>query len=343
MHNVYQPFEFLLLMNKNILKKIFNIALPIILGVGILYWMYRGFDFSKLTKANEMINWWWMSFSLIFGVTAQVFRGLRWKQSLEPLGENPKTMDCVHAVFISYMTSLVIPRSGEVTRCGVLTKYDKTSFSKSLGTVVTERIIDSVIVLSFTFIVFLLQIRTFVDFFDKTGVSLLSWLDNFTTTGYIVTAICVVITSFFIFFLLRHLTIFARIKRIVNDIKDGIFSLKGVKNIPLFVFYSLAIWGSYFLHFYITFFAFPFTEDLGIMIAMIAFAIGSIAVIVPTPNGMGSWHFAVKTILILSGVTVASDAELYVLIVHFIQTALIPVLGIYSLVALQSRRKNNIN
>ena len=323
------------------LKKILNIVLPIILGVGILYWMYRGFDFSKLFKANEVINWWWIVFSLVFGITAQVFRGLRWKQSLEPLGENPKTMNCIHAVFISYMTSLLIPRSGEVTRCGVLLKYDKTSFSKSLGTVVTERIIDSIIILLFTFIVFILQINTFKNFFDETGISLVSWLETFTTTGYIVTAICLVVTAFFLFFLLRHLTIFTRIKKITNEIKDGVFSLKDVKNKPLFTFYSLAIWVSYFLHFYITFFAFPFTADLGIMIALIAFAVGSIAVIVPTPNGMGSWHFAVKTILILSGGVVAYDAELYVLIVHFVQTALIPLLGIYSLVVLQSKKVND--
>ena len=77
------------------------------------------------------------------------------------------------------------------------------------------------------------------------------------------------------------------------------------------------------------------------MIALIAFAVGSIAVIVPTPNGMGSWHFAVKTILILSGGVVAYDAELYVLIVHFVQTALIPLLGIYSLVVLQSKKVND--
>ena len=74
------------------------------------------------------------------------------------------------------------------------------------------------------------------------------------------------------------------------------------------------------------------------MTALIAFAVGSIAVIVPTPNGLGAWHIAVKTILVLSGVSLASDAEMFVLIVHTIQTALIPLLGVYSIIALSMKK-----
>ena len=315
-------------------KKTVNIVLPILLGGGILYWMYRDFDFSKLAEANKQINWWWMLISLIPGIMAQVFRGLRWRQTLEPLGERPSTMNCIHAIFISYATSLVIPRSGEVARCGVLTKYSGTSFSKALGTVVTERIIDSALVLFFTLVIFLLSIQTFANFFNQTGISLTGWLNGFTTTGYIVTIICLIITIGFIVFLIKRLMVFTKIKQIITDVKDGIFSLRDVKDKPLFTFYTLAIWVSYFLHFYLTFFCFPFTKDLSIMTALIAFAVGSIAVVVPTPNGMGSWHFAVKTVLLISGVSLASDAEMFVLIVHAIQTALIPVLGVYSMIAL---------
>lgn len=324
-------------MNKT-LRNIINIVFPILLGGGILYWMYRGFDFSRLVEANSRIDWWWMAISLIPGITAQVFRGLRWKQTLEPLDEHPSTMNCIHAVFISYAASLVIPRSGEVARCGVLRKYDGTSFSKALGTVVTERIIDSALVLFFTLVIFLLSIRTFMNFFDETGVSLVGWLNGFTLTGYIVTGICLLITIVFICLLIRRLTVFAKIKKILRDVRDGIFSLKDVKNIPLFAFYTLAIWISYFFHFYLTFFCFDFTENLGIMTALIAFAVGSIAVVAPTPNGLGSWHLAVKTILVLSGVSLVSDAEMFVLIVHTIQTALIPILGVYSIIALAMKK-----
>lgn len=322
---------------KNIIKKALNILFPIILGGGILWWMYRNFDFNLLRSTlNGGMNWWWMAFSLVFGVTAQLFRGLRWKQTLEPVGENPRTSTCVHAVFLSYAASLIIPRIGEITRCGVLSKYDGTSFSKSLGTVVTERIIDSLLVLLITAIVFLSQAKVFYNFFEETGTNLTEWACKFTATGYIVTALCVVALFLLLFIIMRKLTIFARFRETIKEIKEGVMSLKDVKNKTLFTLYTLGIWGSYFLHYYITFFCFDFTIGLGLNVALVSFIVGSIAVIVPTPNGMGPWHFAVKTILVLYGVQ-ETNAETFVIIVHTIQTALIPLLGVYSLMALTKR------
>lgn len=322
---------------KNIIKKALNILFPIVLGGGILWWMYRNFDFNLLRSTlNGGMNWWWMAFSLVFGVTAQLFRGLRWKQSLEPVGENPRTSTCVHAVFLSYAASLIIPRIGEITRCGVLSKYDGTSFSKSLGTVVTERIIDSLLVLLITAIVFISQAKVFYNFFAETGTNLTEWACKFTATGYIVTALCVVALFLLLFIIMRKLTIFARFRETIKEIKEGVMSLKDVKNKTLFTLYTLGIWGSYFLHYYITFFCFDFTMGLGLNVALVSFIVGSIAVIVPTPNGMGPWHFAVKTILVLYGVQ-ETNAETFVIIVHTIQTALIPLLGVYSLMALTKR------
>lgn len=322
---------------KNIIKKALNILFPIILGGGILWWMYRNFDFNLLRSTlNGGMNWWWMAFSLVFGVTAQLFRGLRWKQTLEPVGENPRTSTCVHAIFLSYAASLIIPRIGEITRCGVLRKYDGTSFSKSLGTVVTERIIDSLLVLLITAIVFISQAKVFYNFFAETGTNMTEWACKFTTTGYIVTALCVVALFLLLFIIMRKLTIFARFRETIKEIKEGVMSLKDVKNKTLFTLYTLGIWGSYFLHYYITFFCFDFTMGLGLNVALVSFIVGSIAVIVPTPNGMGPWHFAVKTILVLYGVQ-ETNAETFVIIVHTIQTALIPLLGVYSLMALTKR------
>ena len=333
----------LFLMNSNkTLKKAINIAIPFVLGGGILWWMYRDTDFHAMedTLLHEM-DWGWMLFSLVFGVTAQLFRGIRWKQTLEPLGEHPRMMDCIHAVFISYASSLVIPRSGELSRCGVLARYDGTSFMKSLGTVVTERVIDSLLILFITLVVILSQVAIFSSFFDQTGTNVGDILRGFTTTGYIVTAICLVITLGFLWILMKRFTFMEKLKDMVNKLKEGILSLRGVKNKGLFGFYTLAIWVSYFLHYWITFQCFDFTANLSFTVAMVSFIVGSISVIVPTPNGAGPWHFAVKTILILYGLA-DTDAVTFVLIVHTIQTALVPLLGIFSLVALSFRTPQRI-
>ena len=124
----------------------------------------------------------------------------------------------------------------------------------------------------------------------------------------------------------------------MQGIIEGVMSLKQVKNIPLFLFYSFAIWASYFLHYYLTFFCFDFTASLGLACAVATFIVGTIAVIVPTPNGAGPWHFAVKTMLILYGVA-ETDALYFVLIVHTLQTLLVVLLGIYAAVALSMRER----
>ena len=65
---------------------------------------------------------------------------------------------------------------------------------------------------------------------------------------------------------------------------------------------------------------------------------GGFAVLVPTPNGAGPWHFAVKTILVLYGVC-ESDAVVFVLIVHTLQTLLVILLGLYAAGALAFTRR----
>src|SRR3712207_5105815 len=108
--------------------------------------------------------------------SSDLFRGWRWRQTLEPLDAFPKRAHCVDAIFISYAASLVVPRIGEVSRCGVLAKYDDVSFAKSLGTVVTERLVDTLTILLITGITVLLQMPVFATFLHQTGTKIPSLL-----------------------------------------------------------------------------------------------------------------------------------------------------------------------
>lgn len=319
---------------KKIANNIWKVALSLILGGAILYWMYRRFDFKQVEDVLlHKMSWTWMLLSFPFGISAQVFRGWRWKQSLEPLGEKARSSISVYSIFLSYALSLVIPRAGEFARCGVLKKWDDVSFPKALGTVVTERAIDSLLVLLITALVFVMQIPVFLNFFEKTGTSMDSLLSQFTATGYIVTAICGIAVLILAHYLLKRLAIYNKVKATLGGLWQGIISLKGVRNVPLYIALTLGIWLSYFFHYYLTFQCFEATSHLNLMCGLVTFIVGSIAVIVPTPNGAGPWHFAVKTMLILYGIQ-ANDALFFVLIVHSVQTLLVVLLGIYAWIAL---------
>ena len=318
--------------------KFFKIALPLLFGGAILYWMYRDFDFRHVgdVMLHEM-DWTWMLLSLPFGILAQMFRGIRWRQTLEPLGEHSRTASRVNAVFLSYATSLIVPRIGEFVRCGVLKRKDGVSFSKALGTVVTERAIDTLLMLFMVGLTLLIQLPVFADFFSKTGTSISGFLSKFSTAGWIVTAFCGIVAIVFMWWLIRKMNsaredkrlegkeqaapIYNNVKKSLCGIWQGVISLKDMRRPWLFIALTLAIWASYFVHYY--------TAHLGLSCALVTFVVGSIAVIVPTPNGAGPWHFAVKSMLILYGV--ADEQALYfVLIVHTVQTLLVALLGIYA-------------
>lgn len=321
--------------DNKIINYAFQVIGPLVLSGLILWWMYRGFDWDEFFEAlTYHTDWTWMLLSMPFGITAQVFRALRWKQALEPVQEYPRTSVCINSVYLSYASSLVIPRIGEVLRCGILNRYDGTSFSKALGTVVTERIVDSVFVVLLAGCTILFQMPVFVTFFRQTGVSVVGILQGFSVTGYIVTIVCVLAVGLLLVWLVKRLSVFKKTRNIFLDLRDGLVSLRKIKSVPLFLVYTVGIWLSYYLHFYFTIFCFESTSSLGMSAALVAFVVGCFAVLVPTPNGAGPWHFAVKTVLLLYGIQ-AHDGVMFVLTVHTLQTLLVLLLGLYAIVRLQ--------
>ena len=203
---------------------------------------------------------------------------------------------------------------------------------------VTERIIDSLLVLAITLVTLFFQLRVFDSFFSRTGTNIETLFSRFSTAGYIVTAVCAVAAVVLLWVLLRRFSIYNKVKCTISGIMQGVFSLRGVRNMPLYALFTLGIWVSYFLHYYLTFFCFEATSSLGMACALVTFIVGSIAVIVPTPNGAGPWHFAVKTMLILYGVG-ETDALYFVLIVHSVQTLLVVLLGVWAWIALSFTSK----
>ena len=175
-------------------------------------------------------------------------------------------------------------------------------------------------------------------FFKETGTDTRALTDVLTSAHFYIIIICVSAVCVLAFFLIRNVAVFAKVRGILHNVWVGILSLKDVKQMPLFIFYTVAIWICYFLQFYVSFFCFGFSADLSIMAALVMFVVGSIAVVVPTPNGAGPWHFAVITMMMLYGVG-KEDAGIFALLVHGIQTFLLILLGIYGLAALPFTNK----
>ncbi|MBR3734076.1 MAG: flippase-like domain-containing protein, partial [Bacteroidaceae bacterium] len=203
--------------------KTLQIAVPFLLGGGILYWMYRNFDFSQISDVLlHQMRWEWMLLSFVPGILAQVFRALRWQQTLTPMGERSRSHVAICAIFLSYAASLVVPRVGEFLRCGILKRKDGVSFPKALGTVVTERAVDMLIMSVLLAAVIIWQWDMFTDFFALTGLSLKGTLSKFTATGIWVSALCVVGIVVLLIVLARRLRVLRKVKAIMCDMAEGI-------------------------------------------------------------------------------------------------------------------------
>ena len=328
-------------MNK-ILKNTTKIAIPLLIAGALFYWMYRDFDFAEAGRIflHEM-NIWWLVASLVPITLSHVMRGLRWLITLEPLGYKPKKGDCIDSIFIAYASNVVVPRVGEVSRCLVLTKYDKVPFSKALGTLVAERLVDMLLVLVFVCVMLLTQLDVFLSLFAQTGTNEISLSALFTSPKtYLIIGIAVAVCTL-LWMVLKKTTLYSKIKQTIHGFIDGLLSLRTMRRKGLFVLYTIGIWMGYFLEFYIAFFCFPFTAELSMVQALVIFAAISLAIIIPTPNGAGPWHFVVISMMTLYGVS-QTDASSFALIVHAFQTLGVMLLGVYGWVALQMRNKNKL-
>ena len=323
---------------KKILNLILNTLFPIALGAVILWWIYRDFDFTQVSAVvcKEM-NLWWFALSTFFGVMSHVVRGWRWLLALEPLGYRPNTANCVYAIFIAYGANLVVPRVGEVSRCAVLDRCDGVPFVQSLGTVVAERLIDTVMVLTLVVAALALQWKIFYTFFVEAGGSTDSTQIFSSITNIAVTIVSVVAIIALGYFIIRKMALLTKIKSILRRFWEGVAALGKMKNFKLFFLETVGIWFCYFMQFYLCFFCFPFSSELSMAAGLLLFVAGSVAVVVPTPNGAGPWHFAIISMMVLYGVS-QSDAGMFALIVHTSQTALVAVLGVIGVMLVKKNK-----
>ena len=130
---------------KKITSTTLKIAIPLLVSAVVLYYTYRDYDFSQFWTDLRSIKWGWLAAALSFSALGPLFSGLRWNLLLEPIGYNVPKKDTVLTVFTGYAANIIIPRVGEICRCGMLEQNAKVPFSKGLGTLVAERVVDAVL------------------------------------------------------------------------------------------------------------------------------------------------------------------------------------------------------
>jgi uncharacterized membrane protein YbhN (UPF0104 family) len=181
-----------------------------------------------------------------------------------------------------------------------------------------------------------MQWPVFCKFINEAGVEVPGGDMLSSPRGLTVILLSMLAVAILLFLFIRKLAIWKKIKSFISRFMEGLLSLRKMKNGWLFIIETVGIWICYFMQFYLCFFCFDFSSDLSVAAALLLFVGGSIAVVVPTPNGAGPWHYVIMSIMVLYGVT-KTDAGTFALIVHSTQTLLVALLGLYGIAALQLR------
>ncbi|MEL6276026.1 MAG: lysylphosphatidylglycerol synthase domain-containing protein, partial [Bacteroidota bacterium] len=101
---------------------------------------------------------------------------------------------------------------------------------------------------------------------------------------------------------LAQKAIFAKIFGLIAGFAEGLKTILKLDRPWLFVFHSINIWVMYYLMTYLCLFAFAPTANLGLVAALIVFVAGGWGIVVPSPGGMGSYHFMTQAALTLYGI-----------------------------------------
>ena len=324
---------------KSILRTFVKVVLPLGFGFLLLWWLFREMDLTEIWNViRHGVRYDIILFSLLFGLFANIVRGLRWGLLIETLGVRFKRSNAVNAVLGNYAVNLVLPRVGEVWRCGIVAKYDKISFSKLLGTLLIDRVSDTIMVGTITLFIFIFNLDFFISFFAKSP-ALVEWFHAMLSSIWIYALVIgLAIMVWLVLKYMSHFMLVRKAKELLLNVCAGMKSIWLMDKKWLFLVQTLLIWSGYFCYFYITFYAFDFTRELGIGVGLIAFTMSSIGVAVPVQGGIGPWHFMVIATLVCFGVN-ENDAAAFALVVHTVQTVWTGLCGLGGIVALPLTNK----
>lgn len=318
---------------KQRLSKLIQYILFLALGIAIIWWLFKDQEASTILEVvRNDVNYYWIGLSITLGILSHISRAARWQQLIAATGEKTGLNNTYWSVMIGYFVNLMVPRMGEVSKCGVLSKYEKIPFTKVIGTVVAERLFDLVMLMLISLAVLTLQFDLLSDFlsreldFGQVQAILLSpivWL-------FVVLTLVAIIV---IYHYRSSFRVFKQFEGLWLKFKDGLTSIRRVEKKAQFLAHTLFIWLMYFAMVYVCFFSLEATNHLTVETGLTILLTGSLGMLAPVQGGLGTWHAMVIATLALYNVD-REMAGIFALVVHAAQNVMIIVTGIVGFVIL---------
>ncbi|UII74470.1 flippase-like domain-containing protein [Flagellimonas sp. HMM57] len=310
------------------LKKILKVAIPILIGAGLVFYSYTSTSAADRVKILESIqnaDLTWVFLSIFIGILSHISRAVRWNYLLYPLGYKPRLINNVLIILTSYFANTLVLRSGEFLRATALTTYENVPFEKGFGTIVTERIIDVIMLMLIILTALLFQTDVILGILEEKGIGLV---------GSLVLLLAGILGLLIAIRIIRKSTsTFAiKVKTFLNGLLEGVLSIFKMKNKWAFILHTLFIWVCYIAMFWVIKFTVPETTNLPLGAFLVAFVAGAFAM-AATNGGLGLFPIVVTAALSVYGVSKTSG-DAYGWIMWTAQTLMVVVFGTISFIIL---------
>ncbi len=268
------------------LKSYIKILLPISIGIFCIFFSFRNISFTDFTKYFYEINYLWVFVGIFLGALSHISRSYRWKYLIEPLGYKLGFINSVLAVFSAYLINYTIPRAGDIARATMISKYEKIPLDKTLGTIVAERAVDVICILTI--------IATGLIFeFNRISEKLIALIENTEISVVIIYVGVIILILFVSNRVLRKSKYYKSILNFFSGIIEGLTIIfKMEKRVP-FILHSIFIWLMYILMFWATSMAFFELHEVAFYQFMISFTLAAISIMLSN-GGIGIYPLAVE-------------------------------------------------
>ena len=328
------------------LKKLLQYGVPLIISFGLCYLLFTGIDFNEMieTIRNEC-NFWWIGLALFISLFSHLFRAMRWRIQLRALNINAPLVPLVYSIFGTYAVNLVFPRLGEVWRTTYISQRQNASFTAVFGSMVADRMADTVTVLVLTLSTFLLASGAITQYLAQNTALYEKVIALISSPWLWVAFVAFIALTWWILAKKRDNKIVAKIIEFAKGLWVGFAAIAKMKGKGQWLILTFAIWGCYFIQLFVAFFAFKETsavvENHGIIAVLVCFVFSSIAMGVPSNGGIGPWQWAVIFGLSIYGLPTNGISLAFANLVLGSQTILLIILGIYTFAAIALEKRRN--
>jgi glycosyltransferase 2 family protein len=323
------------------LKKTLQFSASLLAGLFILWLVFRDQDMASIKNTLASAKFEWILASGLAALVAHGFRAARWAMLIEPLGTKPGFFLSFNAVMFGYLANLALPRMGEITRCGAISRKTKIPINGLIGTVIIERAIDMVLLVLISGLTVLFNLGLLQGPITRFS-SRMADAQLFGLPIWVYPVVLVPAGLFALYFYRKKLShrlqhpFFIKIKGFIRGLLIGVKSIRELKHPFLFVSYSVGIWVGYYLMTYFCVFAFTSTAMLNPNEGLLILVAGSFGFVAPVQGGIGAYHAVISKLLVMlpgRGIS-TTDALSFATLTHAAQTILIMVVGFISVLFL---------